>query len=130
MSEKLPRITAPEAIKVLELVSFSFSRQSGSHKIYKNREGNAQIFLWVSGHTHTPATNESFASGINLYEKQVTNIHNGDMNRGTIWTNSLYLYPDKVVIKTFNHKKGVWMENTERIIIPQKTIVERSRAKP
>jgi len=39
MSEKLPRITATEAIKVLERVGFSFSRQSGSHKIYKNREG-------------------------------------------------------------------------------------------
>jgi len=39
MSEKLPRITATEAIKVLEQAGFSFSRQSGSHKIYKNREG-------------------------------------------------------------------------------------------
>jgi predicted RNA binding protein YcfA (HicA-like mRNA interferase family) len=39
MSEKLPRITATEAIKVLERAGFSFSRQSGSHKIYKNREG-------------------------------------------------------------------------------------------
>jgi len=91
---------------------------------------NAQIFLWVSGHTHTPATNESYASDINLYEKQVTNIHNCDMNRGTIWTNSLYLYPDKVVIKTFNHKTGVWMETLERTVIPQKTIGGRSRANP
>jgi predicted RNA binding protein YcfA (HicA-like mRNA interferase family) len=39
MSEKLPRITATEAIKVLERAGFSFSRQSGSHKIYKNKEG-------------------------------------------------------------------------------------------
>jgi 3',5'-cyclic-AMP phosphodiesterase len=45
---------------------------------------NPQLFLWVSGHTHTPATNDSYASEINLYEKQVTNIHNSDMNRGTI----------------------------------------------
>jgi 3',5'-cyclic-AMP phosphodiesterase len=82
---------------------------------------NGQIFLWVSGHTHTPATNESYASDINLYENQVMNIHNGDMNRGTIWTNSLYLYPDKVVVKTFNHKKAFWMEAFERTLIPPKS---------
>jgi predicted RNA binding protein YcfA (HicA-like mRNA interferase family) len=39
MSEKLPRITASEIIRVLERSGFSFSRQSGSHKIYKKREG-------------------------------------------------------------------------------------------
>lgn len=79
---------------------------------------NSQIFLWVSGHTHTPATNESYASDINLYEKLVTNIHNCDMNRGTIWTNSIYLSPDKVVVKTFDHKKGVWMNNLQRTLRP------------
>lgn len=39
MSEKLPRITAGKVIKVLEKEGFVFVRQSGSHKIYKNREG-------------------------------------------------------------------------------------------
>jgi len=82
---------------------------------------NPQLFLWVSGHTHTPATNDSYASEINFYEKQVTNIHNCDMNRGTIWTNSLYLYPDKVSVRTFNHKRGAWMDNLERTIIPPST---------
>ena len=77
---------------------------------------NPQIFLWVSGHTHTPATNESYASDINLYEKQVTNIHNCDMNRETIWTNSLYLFPDRVVVKTFDHKKGACMNSLQRTI--------------
>ena len=79
---------------------------------------NPQIFLWVSGHTHTLATSESYASEINLYEKQVTNVHNCDMNRRTIWTNSLYLYPQKVSVRTFNHQKGVWMDHLERVIIP------------
>ncbi len=81
---------------------------------------NSQIFLWVSGHTHTPATSKSYASEINLYEKQVTNVHNCDMNRRTIWTNSLYLYPDKVSVRTFNHQKEIWMDQLERIIIPSK----------
>ncbi len=39
MSEKLPRVTASEIIKVLEKRGFVLSRQSGSHKIYKNNEG-------------------------------------------------------------------------------------------
>lgn len=39
MSEKLPRVTAADAIKALESIGFSFSRQSGSHKIYKNKAG-------------------------------------------------------------------------------------------
>jgi predicted RNA binding protein YcfA (HicA-like mRNA interferase family) len=39
MSEKLPRITAAEAIRVLEKSGFFLSRQSGSHKIFKNETG-------------------------------------------------------------------------------------------
>lgn len=39
MSDKLPRVTATEVIRVLEHVGFFLARQSGSHKIYKNREG-------------------------------------------------------------------------------------------
>jgi 3',5'-cyclic-AMP phosphodiesterase len=77
---------------------------------------NPQVFLWVSGHTHTPPTEESFAAPVNVYEKRITNIHNTDMNRATIWTNSLYLYSDKVVVKTYNHKKGVWLREFERTI--------------
>jgi predicted RNA binding protein YcfA (HicA-like mRNA interferase family) len=49
MSEKLPRMTAAEVIKVLERASFSFSRQSGSHKIYKNREGKRVTIPYHSG---------------------------------------------------------------------------------
>lgn len=39
MSEKIPRVTASEIIKVLEKYGFVLTRQSGSHKIYKNNEG-------------------------------------------------------------------------------------------
>ena len=49
MSEKLPSITATEAIKVLERAGFSFSRQSGGHKIYKNREGKRATVPYHSG---------------------------------------------------------------------------------
>ncbi len=39
MSGKIPRLTASEIIKVLERCGFVLTRQSGSHKIYKNGEG-------------------------------------------------------------------------------------------
>jgi predicted RNA binding protein YcfA (HicA-like mRNA interferase family) len=48
MTEKLPRITAADAIRVLERLGFFLSRQSGSHKIYKNKEGKR---VTVSYHT-------------------------------------------------------------------------------
>jgi predicted RNA binding protein YcfA (HicA-like mRNA interferase family) len=49
MSDKLPRITAADAIRVLEKAGFSFSRQSGSHKIYKNKEGRRTTVPYHSG---------------------------------------------------------------------------------
>lgn len=76
---------------------------------------NPQILLWVSGHTHTPLTNESYAAEINKFGTCL-NIHNADMDRETIWTNSLYLYQDKVVVKTFNHKTRLWEDSLERIV--------------
>ncbi len=39
MSERLPRVTASQIIKVLEREGFTLSRQSGSHMIYKSEEG-------------------------------------------------------------------------------------------
>jgi predicted RNA binding protein YcfA (HicA-like mRNA interferase family) len=39
MTERLPRITAAEAIRALGKAGFFLARQSGSHKIYKNKDG-------------------------------------------------------------------------------------------
>mgnify|MGYP005838602171 CR=1 FL=1 len=39
MSPRLPRVTANQAIRVLEQLGFGLVRQSGSHKIYKNSAG-------------------------------------------------------------------------------------------
>ncbi len=49
MSEKLPRVTANEMIKIVEKLGFHFSRQSGSHKIYKNDEGKRVTIAYHSG---------------------------------------------------------------------------------
>ncbi|KKT89055.1 MAG: hypothetical protein UY32_C0023G0013 [Candidatus Jorgensenbacteria bacterium GW2011_GWC1_48_8] len=39
MSKELPRVTAKEIIAVLEKAGFVLTRQSGSHRIYKNAGG-------------------------------------------------------------------------------------------
>ena len=39
MSERLPRLTAKEIIRVLERRGFFLARSSGSHLIYKNQAG-------------------------------------------------------------------------------------------
>jgi len=76
---------------------------------------NPQVVLWVSGHTHTSPKEESFASELNRLG-QVTNIHATDMNRKSIWTNSLYLHPDHIVVRTYNHAAGSWMSSLDRAI--------------
>ncbi|TRZ69303.1 MAG: hypothetical protein D4S02_02365 [Rhodocyclaceae bacterium] len=90
-----------------------------------------QVFLWVAGHLHLAPMNPSFNSAINLYERQVWVIHNADMNgdsifsdtdmkkaprHDTIWTNSLVLLPDRVLVKTFDHKRGIWLSELNRTI--------------
>lgn len=88
-------------------------------KIQELIHANPQLFLWVSGHTHTPAKEPSFASKINQYE-HVTNIHNSDMNKETIWTNSLFLEENFVSIKTYDHSKKEWINELERrIVVPK-----------
>lgn len=39
MTEKLPRVTAKDVVRVIEKTGFTLSRQSGSHRIFKNNEG-------------------------------------------------------------------------------------------
>jgi 3',5'-cyclic-AMP phosphodiesterase len=79
---------------------------------------NPQVFLWVAGHMHVPATNESYNSPVNVYEKWVTVIHNTDLERKRPWTNVLYLYPEKVVVRTYEHWQESWLPDMERTIRP------------
>jgi len=46
---KFPRITAMQIIKVLGKKGFKFSRQSGSHKIYKNNQGKRVTVPYHTG---------------------------------------------------------------------------------
>ena len=79
---------------------------------------NPQVFLWVSGHTHTPPTEPSFAAPINRYDGRVTNIHSTDLRGDTLWTNSLYLHPDRVEVRTFDHTANQWLPHLDRTITP------------
>jgi predicted RNA binding protein YcfA (HicA-like mRNA interferase family) len=49
MSERLPRITAAEAIKALERAGFNLDRQSGAHKIYRDSEGRRVTVPYHAG---------------------------------------------------------------------------------
>lgn len=49
MTDKLPRVTATEVISVLEKRGFFLARQSGSHKIYKNRQGRRVTVPYHAG---------------------------------------------------------------------------------
>lgn len=77
---------------------------------------NRQVFLWVAGHMHVSATNESYRADVNLFEGRVTAVHVTDMQRQHIWTTSLFFFPDQVVVKTFDHKKGAWVADLERAV--------------
>ena len=49
MSPRLPRVTAAQAIRVLEKRGFRLVRQSGSHRIYKNEAGKRVTVPFHSG---------------------------------------------------------------------------------
>lgn len=77
---------------------------------------NHQVLLWVSGHTHTTPKEPSFASPLNLYQGSITNIHTTDLNRRRIWTRSLFLYPDRIVIKIWDHSIDSFVQELEQTV--------------
>jgi len=54
MSKELPRVTAKEIIAVLEKAGFVLTRQSGSHRIYKNADGKRVTVPHHAGKTLHP----------------------------------------------------------------------------
>jgi len=49
MTDKLPRVNAADAVRALEKAGFFLARQSGSHRIYKNAEGQRVTVPYHSG---------------------------------------------------------------------------------
>ena len=70
MSRRLSRVTAVEVIKVLERVGFSLARQSGSHKIYKNREGRRVTVPYHAGKILHPKVLKSILRDADLTMEQ------------------------------------------------------------
>lgn len=66
MTEKLPRITAREVIHAVEKSGFFFVRQSGSHKIYKNKSGKRTTVPFHAGHILHPKLLKSILADTGL----------------------------------------------------------------
>ncbi len=77
---------------------------------------NPQIVLWVAGHLHLSPQRASFHNDVNRYEGRLLNVHTPNMNRQTIWSNSLYLYPDSIIVRTFDHRERSWLKTLDRRI--------------
>ncbi|MFB3827767.1 MAG: type II toxin-antitoxin system HicA family toxin [Bryobacteraceae bacterium] len=63
MSERLPRVTAADALRALERGGFLFARQSGSHRIVKNAPGKRVTVPFHSGHNPAPQATEESSPG-------------------------------------------------------------------
>jgi predicted RNA binding protein YcfA (HicA-like mRNA interferase family) len=66
MTERLPRVTAKDVMKVLERIGFSLARQSGSHMIYKNVEGKRVTIPYHSEKVLHPKLLQSILRDANL----------------------------------------------------------------
>ena len=66
MSERLPRLTAKEIIRVLEQRGFALIRPSGSHRIYKNPAGKRVTVPVHAGKTLHPKVLQSILRDIEM----------------------------------------------------------------
>lgn len=92
---------------------------------------NPQVFLWVSGHVHLAPSHSSFDAAENLYNGKVLTLHNPDLNGSSylsskdiqttkhqaLLTNSLFIYPDKISIRMYDHNAQSWLPG-ERVVNP------------
>ena len=74
MSKELPRVTAKEIIAVLEKLDFSFVRQSGSHKIYRNPEGKRATVPFHGSKTLHPKVLKSILKDANIDSEKLINL--------------------------------------------------------
>jgi predicted RNA binding protein YcfA (HicA-like mRNA interferase family) len=66
LSSRLPRVIAAQVISVLEAIVFFLTRQSGSHKIYKNSEERRVTVPFHSGEILHPKTLKSIINDSGL----------------------------------------------------------------
>jgi len=66
MSERLPRVTARDIVRVLERRGSALARSSGSHHIYKNAAGNRATIPVHAGKTLHPKILQSILRDADL----------------------------------------------------------------
>jgi len=71
MSERLPRITAKQIIRVLERGGFTLARSSGSHHIFKNAAGKRATVPVHTAETLHPKVLKSILRDIELSVEQL-----------------------------------------------------------
>ncbi len=77
MTEKSPRITADEVIRVLEKAGFKLSRQSGSHKVYKNPAGKRATVPYHKGKILHPKVLASVLKDAQLTKEEFLKLLHG-----------------------------------------------------
>ena len=74
MSDKWPRVTASQIIRVLEGSGFLFARQSGSHMIFKNSEGRRATVPYHAGKILHPKILKSIMKDANLSVEELLDL--------------------------------------------------------
>ena len=72
MTTPLPRVTAREVIRILEKRGFMLSRQSGSHKIYKNAAGKRVTVPFHASKVLNPRVLKSILADAGLTTQEFT----------------------------------------------------------
>ena len=74
MSNRFPRVTANDAIRVIERIGFTLTRQSGSHKIYRNSEGKRVTIPYHGTKILKIKTLKNILNDANLTVEEFTNL--------------------------------------------------------
>ena len=74
MTDRLPRITAAQIIRVLEKAGFALVRQSGSHRIYKNDEGRRVTVAFHAGKVLHPRILKAIVKDAGLHDRQLRDL--------------------------------------------------------
>jgi len=74
MSQRLPRVTADEIIRVLEKAGFALARQSGSHKIYKSSTGKRVTVPYHRGKVLHPKVLANILKDADLSREDLKNL--------------------------------------------------------
>jgi len=74
VSQRLPRVTADEIIRVLERAGFALVRQSGSHKIYRSSTGKRVTLPYHKGKILHPKVLASILKDADLSREDLKNL--------------------------------------------------------